>query len=156
MVKTHTADSNTYGLALIGALLGGVSFFLSTLIIFMLFQRDERPNFDAMSWSLSVLQTLLAVAAIAGFWMIRGAAILQAKETAEAEAQKVSKQEAESVARRTAEAAANVYFSEYGDTVIASYLQKNGYIPTTAAPGRSDNPEQQLANSLDTKSMGEE
>ncbi len=40
------------------------------------------PNYDSITASLTVLEIILALALVSGFWMIRGAAISAAEEAA--------------------------------------------------------------------------
>lgn len=97
-MRQVNASDGAFGVAILGAILGGLALFTNILLWLTLSLRGQKLDFDAMAWSMSVLQTLLAVLALGGFWMIRGAALLQAKDTAE--------QEAKTVAGTAAEAAA--------------------------------------------------
>ena len=50
----------------------------------------EVKDFSPISFSLALLQTILAIGAFAGFWLIRGVAVNKAKEVAEVEAKKAA------------------------------------------------------------------
>lgn len=124
----------SYILALCAFVLSALSFF--GVVFWWLSSPAERDT-DAIAWSMSVLQTLLAVVALVGFWAVRGAAVAQARETAEVEARKVAEVEApktaERIAQRTARETTEAYLvSQYGtvraDTgeSLADALDANG------------------------------
>lgn len=50
--------------------------------------QEEVSDYAPIAFSLSLLQTMLAIGAFAGFWMIRGVAINKSKDVAELEAKK--------------------------------------------------------------------
>ncbi|HRK43695.1 MAG TPA: hypothetical protein PLH11_11700 [Gemmobacter sp.] len=167
MRTNHSPTDGTFAVALIGALLGGLSFLLSILLTINLFRTEKFPQIDAMSWSMSVLQTFLAVCAIGGFWMIRGAAILHAKETAEAEAKRIedglkqsaieaAKNDAIEAAREAARASAERYISEFGDEMLASHIESSDYIKGLLTGTAEPHGEQTIADAMDMQPPSEE
>lgn len=99
----------TYPIALLALVLSGLNFFL-IILWWLSANRLAKVEVDVLSWSLSVLQTLIAMGAFAGFWLVRGAAVHSAREMAKDIAEKEAKQVAEPVARRTAEEFLTNYF----------------------------------------------
>lgn len=163
MRTNHSPNDSTFAVALIGALLGGLSLLLCILLTFILFRTDRLPAIDAMSWSMSVLQTFLAVCAIGGFWMIRGAAILHAKETAEVEAKRIEdgvKQSAIEAAQKSAveaaRASAERYISEFGDEMLASHIESSPYIRRLLAGTAEPQDEQTIADAMAVQPQTEE
>ena len=61
---------------------------LDTIAILVLWGQQGAPDFDHIAVSLTVFQTLFGIAALYGFWALRGLTREKAEEVAEAEVRK--------------------------------------------------------------------
>lgn len=73
-------------LALVLTVIVGVD----TAALPVLWQEKGKPDFDHIAVALSMFQTLFGIAAIYGFWALRGLTREKAEEVAEAEVRKVA------------------------------------------------------------------
>lgn len=102
MALSNSTEQSSYALALVSIILSSLSFFL--IVLWWLAGPEPKGDqLNALAWSLSVLQTMIALVAFGGFWLIRNAAIAKAQEEAKSVAEKIAKEISEPVARRTAE-----------------------------------------------------
>ncbi|WP_375402043.1 hypothetical protein [uncultured Sphingomonas sp.] len=63
---------------------------VGTAALLVLWQEKGQPDFDHIAVAMSMFQTLFGIAAIGGFWALRGATREKAEEVAEAEVRKIA------------------------------------------------------------------
>lgn len=63
---------------------------IDTAGILLLWQQEGAPQFDHIAVSLTVFQIMFAVAAVYGFWALRGLTIEKSEEVAEREFKKIA------------------------------------------------------------------
>lgn len=63
---------------------------VDTAGLLMLWGQNGKPNFDHIAVSLTVFQTMFGIAAVYGFWALRGLTREKAEEVAEAEVKKLA------------------------------------------------------------------
>lgn len=63
---------------------------VDTAALLLLWMENGKPNYDHIAVSLSAFQIMFAIAAIYGFWTLRGSVRERAEEVAEAEVQKIA------------------------------------------------------------------
>ncbi|NIJ39329.1 hypothetical protein FHR22_004076 [Sphingopyxis panaciterrae] len=63
---------------------------VDTAALLILWGEKGKPDFDHIAVSLTVFQTLFGIAALYGFWALRGLTIERAEDVAEAEVKKIA------------------------------------------------------------------
>lgn len=63
---------------------------LDTAALLVLWGQAGKPNFDHIAVSLTIFQTLFGIAALYGFWALRGLTKEKAEEVAEREVRKIA------------------------------------------------------------------
>ena len=117
--------------------LGSISVALNVVVFFTIClwwnSAGEKPEVDTVAFGMSVLQTMLAVVALGGFWLLRGAAVEEARRTARDELERLKgsferelRDLAEVTARRTAEEWCSVQGNIREDTSLADALDDGG------------------------------
>lgn len=100
--------------------------------------QGEITDYAPIAFSLSLLQTMLAIGAFAGFWMIRGVAINKAKEVAEKEAKStVDEHLKKNHKREVNNALATLFDTEYGKQMLVGALTEPSVVASIVAAAKN-------------------
>jgi len=116
-----------------------MAFSLSTIVLLFSFwalasYQEEITDFSPISFSLALLQTILALGAFCGFWMIRNVAISKAREVAEKEAKSAVDSHLEKNHEKEVLRALKLLFgSENGKQLLADAMSDPSVVATLVA-----------------------
>jgi hypothetical protein len=96
-----------------------MNFLTLSIVVYIWNTSGGKVEYDALALSITTLEIILAIVAVGGFWMIRGAASESARERAEEVAREVAEKEARDVAEPAARRATEDFLSAKSDLAYA-------------------------------------